>query len=57
MDHSVYRRRAADEVLPWDFIDIGVGKEYLRKEYERALEGRFTPPCMVGSCKTCGVCK
>jgi radical SAM family uncharacterized protein len=56
-DFYVSRRREFSEVLPWDFIDIGVRKEYLRNEYERALEGRFTPPCRVGSCKTCGVCK
>jgi radical SAM superfamily enzyme YgiQ (UPF0313 family) len=57
MDFYVYRRRAFEEVLPWDFIDIGVRKEYLKTEYERALEGKYTPPCKVGSCKTCGVCK
>jgi radical SAM superfamily enzyme YgiQ (UPF0313 family) len=51
------RRRSFDEVLPWDFIDIGVRKDYLRLEFERALKGAFTPPCRVGSCKTCGVCK
>ncbi|MGE5174086.1 MAG: radical SAM protein, partial [Betaproteobacteria bacterium] len=56
-DFYVSRRRAFDEALPWDFIDIGVRKEYLRNEYERALEGKFTPPCKVGVCKTCGVCK
>ncbi len=56
MDFYVYRRRAFEEVLPWDFIDIGVRKEYLKTEYERALEGKYTPPCKVGSCKTCGVC-
>ncbi len=56
-DFYVHRRRAFDEVLPWDFIDIGVRKEYLKNEYERALEGKYTPPCKVGSCKTCGVCK
>ncbi len=55
-DWYVTRTRQFDEVLPWDFIDIGVRKEYLRNEYERALEGKFTPPCRVGSCKTCGVC-
>ncbi len=58
MDAGFYvtRRRAFDEVLPWDFIDIGVRKEYLKNEHARALEGRFTPPCKVGTCKTCGVC-
>jgi radical SAM family uncharacterized protein len=56
-DGYVRRRRCFDEVLPWDFIDIGVRKEYLRNEYERALEGRLTQPCRVGSCRSCGVCK
>jgi len=56
MDFYVYRRREFNEHLPWDFIDIGVRKEYLKNEYQRALEGTFTPPCKVGSCKTCGVC-
>ncbi|MHB8845323.1 MAG: radical SAM protein, partial [Nitrospirota bacterium] len=53
---DVTRRRAFDELLPWDFIDIGVRKEYLKNEYQRALEGKFTPPCKVGTCRTCGVC-
>ncbi len=56
MDFYVSRKREFSEALPWDFIDIGVRKEYLRTEYERALEGKFTHPCRVGSCKTCGVC-
>lgn len=56
LDFYVTRRRGFSEALPWDFIDIGVRKEYLRNEFERALEGKFTPPCRVGSCKTCGVC-
>jgi radical SAM family uncharacterized protein len=57
MDPYITRRRAFDEVLPWDFIDIGVRKDYLMKEYDRALEGKFTPACKVGTCRTCGVCK
>jgi radical SAM family uncharacterized protein len=52
----VYRRRGFNERLPWDFIDIGVRKEYLMNEYQRALEEKFTPPCKIGSCKSCGVC-
>jgi radical SAM superfamily enzyme YgiQ (UPF0313 family) len=56
MDLYVTRRRGFDEVLPWDFVDIGVRKEYLKNEYGRSLEGKFTPPCRVGSCTACGVC-
>ena len=56
MDFYVTRRREFGEVLPWDFIDIGVRKEYLRNEHHRALEGKYTQPCRVGSCRTCGVC-
>jgi radical SAM family uncharacterized protein len=56
-DFYVTRRRAFSEFLPWDFIDIGVRKDYLRNEFERALEGKLTPSCKVGSCKMCGVCK
>ncbi len=55
-DFYVARQRDFTEKLPWDFIDIGVRKDYLRNEFERALEGRFTPPCKVGSCRSCGVC-
>lgn len=55
-DFFVKRRRGVDEILPWDFIDIGVRKEYLMNEYHRALEGKYTPPCRVGVCRTCGVC-
>ncbi|MCK9420890.1 MAG: TIGR03960 family B12-binding radical SAM protein [Nitrospirae bacterium] len=56
-DFYVHRRREFDERLPWDFIDIGVRKEYLINEQQRALVEKFTPPCKVGSCKTCGVCR
>ncbi len=56
-DFYIARKRPFDEVLPWDFIDIGVRKDYLMKEYDRALEGKFTPICNVGSCRTCGVCR
>ncbi len=56
-DFYVARPRPVDEMLPWDFIDIGVRKEYLSKERERALEGTFTPPCRPESCRACGVCK
>ncbi len=56
-DFYVTRQRSFDELLPWDFIDIGVRKDYLRKEFDRAREGKFTPVCKVGSCKTCGVCR
>src|SRR3990172_5297514 len=34
-----------DGKLPWDHIDVGLEPDFLAKEYRRALQGRFSPPC------------
>ena len=49
-----YRERQADEVFPWEHIDIGVSKRFLRREYERAYEGIVTPNCRE-KCSACGI--
>ena len=48
------RQRGLDELLPWDFIDAGVTKRYLRLEWERALAGKTTKDCRQG-CNGCGL--
>ena len=56
VDSAFYanRPRGLEELLPWDFIDIGVTKKYLRLEYERALRGQTTRDCRLG-CNGCGI--
>ncbi|MBC2710353.1 MAG: radical SAM protein [Desulfosarcina sp.] len=55
----VHRERDPDELFPWDFIDQGIDKSYLLKEYRRALAGRTSAPCPVdpSKCSICGVCE
>ncbi len=53
-DFFALRQRELTEVLPWDFIDIGVNKEYLISEYKKALGLSTTPDCRQG-CTNCGV--
>ena len=48
-----YRKIDHSEILPWDHIDIGVRKEYLMKEHDRAYEGVTTPSCRE-KCMGCG---
>ena len=45
-----------DEELPWDFIDIGVEKNWLIQEYNDAFKNLTKPSCETG-CVDCGVCK
>ncbi len=47
------RPRDLDEILPWDFIDIGVSKEFLKREWKHALEEKVTPNCRE-KCAGCG---
>lgn len=48
-----HRERSTDELLPWDFIKIGVTKEFLKREWENAKQGKVTPNCRA-KCTGCG---
>lgn len=50
------RERSEDELFPWDFIDIGVSRKFLRREWERAMKETVTPNCRM-QCSGCGAAK
>lgn len=47
------RERDLDEILPWDFIDAGITKDFLKREWKRAKEEKVTPNCRL-ACSNCG---
>jgi len=46
-----------DKELPWDFIEIGVKKDFLKREFEKAAKGIMTKNCDTSACRMCGACK
>lgn len=46
-----------NEILPWEHIDMGVTKQYLRQEHEKALQIAITGDCRFESCTVCGICQ
>lgn len=50
------RERSKEELLPWDFIDIGVTREFLYREYEKSKQAIVTPNCKM-ACSGCGAAK
>lgn len=56
LNPSLYlRERDINEVLPWDFIDVGFRKDYLIKERDMAYRFSINKGCFKG-CKACGIC-
>lgn len=55
-DFYTLRERSLDEFFPWDFIDAGVTKDFLKREYANALAGKVTKNCRM-QCNGCGVGK
>ncbi|MDO4519605.1 MAG: TIGR03960 family B12-binding radical SAM protein [Eubacteriales bacterium] len=55
VDISFYttRKRSTDEILPWDFIDAGITKNFLIREWENAQKESVTPNCKM-KCSGCG---
>lgn len=56
IDFYTTRERSLDEVFPWDFIDCGVTKEFLKKEWENAMAEQVTPNCKE-KCNGCGAAR
>ena len=52
IDFYNLRERDLDEILPWDFINIGVSKSFLKREWNNAMDGKVTPNCR----KQCSGC-
>lgn len=53
-DFYAYRQRPLDEIFPWDFIDCGLTRPFLEREWKNALAGRVTPNCRE-QCSGCGM--
>ncbi len=55
MDKNNYLgERSFDEELPWDVVDIGVSKEFLKREHDKAYSATLSPDCRDG-CDNCGM--
>ncbi|MCL2372029.1 MAG: TIGR03960 family B12-binding radical SAM protein [Defluviitaleaceae bacterium] len=48
------RQREADEILPWDFIDMGISKAFLLSEWQKSATSQLTTNCYQG-CANCGL--
>lgn len=55
-DFYTMRERDLDEIFPWDFIDIGVSKDFLKREWKNAHDEKVTPNCRM-KCSGCGAMK
>lgn len=55
-DFYTVRERKDDEIFPWDFLDCGVSREFLLREWNRAKEEIVTPNCRM-QCQGCGAAR
>lgn len=53
---AYHRARDLEEILPWDHINMGVSKKFLKEEYKAALAGRLTEDCRQAGCTGCAIC-
>ncbi len=51
----VTREAGLEERLPWDFLDHGLDKRFLAREWRRGVGARLTPKCALETCRACGL--
>jgi len=56
-DWYAYRELDYNDILPWEHIDMGVKKQYLIQEHQKAMETAVTGDCRFKHCTVCGICQ
>lgn len=54
---QLYGQRPLHGPLPWDFIDTGIKKEFLQKEFSRAASEKISRDCPMIDCGQCRICR
>ena len=54
LESYLYEKRDINQQLPWDFVNTGVDKSFLKKEFLKSREGKTTPGCFQ-KCSACGI--
>lgn len=55
-DFYSHRERPLDEILPWDFLDCGVSRSFLEREWQKAKNETISPNCKQ-ACQGCGAAR
>ena len=53
---NIDRHQSLDAPLPWDYLNTGIDKTWLKQDLQRALEAATVPDCAYEGCSHCGVC-
>ncbi|MBD1853526.1 TIGR03960 family B12-binding radical SAM protein [Leptolyngbya sp. GB1-A1] len=53
---SLQAEQTLNQPLPWDHLDSGIDKQWLKEDLQRALEAAIVPDCSFEGCSHCGVC-
>ncbi|MBI9090432.1 MAG: radical SAM protein [Desulfobacterium sp.] len=54
---QIHTERQKDAFFPWDIVDTGIKRPFLRKEYDRAKAEKISPDCPMIDCNRCGICR
>ncbi|RZM82325.1 TIGR03960 family B12-binding radical SAM protein [Leptolyngbya iicbica] len=54
--HTADQVSNLDSPLPWDHLDTGIDKQWLKDDLQRALEAATVPDCSFEGCSHCGIC-
>ena len=55
-DSTTSIKDATDAPLPWDHLNTGIDKQWLKEDLQRALDAATVPDCAFDGCSHCGVC-